>query len=72
MTGRGHFLLMVLELWKTPSNIYLVCIYSTSASEKNYVPSKNSLNANFALSEMQFQKLLYVGTWLIKYIGKKS
>ena len=40
--------------------------------KKNYVLSKNSLNANFALSEMQFQKLLYVGTWLIKYIGKKS
>ena len=50
MTGRGHFLLMVLELWKTPSNIYLVCIYSTSASEKNYVLSKNSISVKFATS----------------------
>ena len=39
------------EVWKTPSNIHLVLIYSTSANKKSCVLSKNSLSAKFALSE---------------------
>jgi hypothetical protein len=39
------------EVWKNPSNIHFVQIYSTSEIEKNYVLSKTSLDAEFALSE---------------------
>ena len=38
-------------VWKKTSNIHLVPIYSTSASEKNYALRKNSLRAKFTLSE---------------------